>query len=408
MGAIVCRHRIERTHVTLDIPTVILVVAFIDALCGVILLSAYFMFFRGSQAALWWGASHIMLASGVIISMAGASLQSDPITATAFAFFLSTAAAQWYGTRLLTGSRTHFWLVLVGPVLIVAVNLLPVGTALPMVRGIAAGVLNLAYFIGAIYALMRPSNERLRGYLPLAILFVANVIVVGLAPFGGLGNSDGGMPPIFSLLGLIYIESHLFVLGTTIFVIAALRERKEMAERKQGSLDDLTGLPNRRGFTEMGHQLIARCSAQGKPIGVAVIDLDNFKSVNDRFGHAMGDAVLKRFALVAQGVLRSNDIIGRVGGEEFAVLLHGSDTAASFAIIERIRRSFQAEAEFIDGVPVRATLCAGVAGANTMVSLESLLKDADIALYRAKNGGRNRVQSWNMPETTDGTITRVA
>jgi diguanylate cyclase (GGDEF)-like protein len=394
--------------VTLDIPTVILVVAFIDALCGVILLSAYFMFFRGSQAALWWGASHIMLAAGVIISMAGASLQSDPVTATAFAFFLSSAAAQWYGTRLLTGSRSHLWLVLVGPILIIAVNLLPVGAALPMVRGISAGVLNLAYFISAIYALMRPSSERLRGYLPLAMLFVANVIVVGLAPFGGLGSSDGGMPPIFSLLGLIYIESHLFVLGTTIFVIAALREGKEMAERKQAARDDLTGLPNRRGFSEMGDRLIARCYAEGKPIGVAVIDLDNFKSVNDRFGHAMGDAVLKRFALVAQSALRNNDVIGRVGGEEFAMLLHGSDTVASAAIVERIRRAFQAEAEFIDGIPVRATLCAGVAGANTKVSLESLLKDADIALYRAKNSGRNRVQTLTPLETTDGPITHVA
>lgn len=393
---------------TLDIPTVILVVAFIDALCGMILLSAYFTFFRGSQAALWWGASHIMLAAGVIVSMAGASLQSDAVTATAFAFFLSSAAAQWYGTRMLTGLRSHLWLVLVGPVLIIAVNLLPVGEALPMVRGIAAGVLNLAYFLGAIYALMRPSSERLRGYLPLAMLFVANVIVVGLAPFGGLGNSDGGMPPIFSLLGFIYIESHLFVLGTTIFVIAALRERKEMAERKQASLDNLTGLPNRRGFTEMGRRLIARCYAQGKPIGVAVIDLDRFKSVNDRFGHAMGDAVLQRFALVAQSVLRNNDVIGRVGGEEFAILLHGSDMAASAAIVERIRRAFQAEAEFIDGIPVRATLCAGVAGANTKVSLESLLKDADIALYRAKNSGRNRVQTLMPLETTDGTITHVA
>lgn len=393
---------------TLDIPTVILVVAFIDALCGVILLSAYFAFFHGSQAALWWGASHIMLAAGVIMSMAGASLQSDAVTATAFAFFLSSAAAQWYGTRLLTGLRSHRWLVLGGPVLIIAVNLLPVGEALPTVRGIAAGVLNLAYFIGAIYALMRPSSERLRGYLPLAMLFVANVIVVGLAPFGGLGNSDGGMPPIFSLLGLIYIESHLFVLGTTIFVIAALRERKEMAERKQASLDSLTGLPNRRGFTEMGHRLIARCYAQGKPIGVAVIDLDSFKSVNDSFGHAMGDEVLKRFALVAQGALRNNDVIGRVGGEEFAILLHGSDMAASVATVERIRRAFQAEAEFIDGLPVRATLCAGVAGANTKVSLESLLKDADIALYRAKNSGRNRVQTLMLLAAIDGTITHVA
>ncbi len=335
-------------------------------------------------------------------------MQSDAITTAAFVVFLFTAAAQWYGTRLLTGSRGQLWLVMVGPALIIAINLLPVGEALPTLRGIAAGALNLAYFIGAIYALMRPAGEQLRGYLPLALLFMANVIVVGLAPFGGLGNSEGGLPPIFSLVGLIYLESHLFVIGTTIFVIAALRERKEMAERKQASLDDLTGLPNRRGFTEMGHRLIACCSAEGKPIGVAVIDLDSFKSVNDRFGHAMGDAVLKRFARVAQASLRTNDVIGRIGGEEFAILLHGSDPVASFAIIERIRRAFQAEAEFIEGVRVRATLCAGVAGASTMVSMESLLKDADIALYRAKNGGRNRVQTFTPLAASDGTITQIA
>lgn len=392
----------------IDIPTVILVVAAIETLCGAILIFAHFRFFRESQAALWWGASHVLLAAGVIISMAGASLQSDAVAAASFVFFLSCAAAQWYGTRLLTGSRGYLWLVLVGPVLIVAVNLLPFGAALPMVRGITAGALNLAYFIGAIHALMRPAGGRLRAYVPLALLFAANVIVVGLAPFGGLGSSDGGMPPMFSLLGLIYLESHLFVLGTTIFVIAALREGKEMAGRKQAAMDDLTGLANRRGFTEMGEKLVARCAAEGKPIGVALIDLDSFKSVNDRFGHAMGDTVLKRFALTAQRTLRTNDVIGRIGGEEFAILLCGSDVAASVAIVERIRRSFEAEAEFIEGVPVRATLCAGVSGANTMVSLDSLLKDADIALYRAKNSGRNRVETLQLSATSSGNVARVA
>lgn len=393
----------------IDIPTVILVVAFVDALCGAILVFSHLMFFRSSAAALWWGASHVLLAVGVTVSMAGASLQSDAVAAAAFAFFLTCAAFQWYGTRLLTGIRGRLWLVLVGPVLILAVNLLPVGGALPMVRGITAGILNLAYFLGAIYALLRPADgERLRAYLPLVLLFAANVIVVGLAPFGGLGGSDGGMPPLFSLVGLIYIESHLFVLGTTIFVIAALRERQEVAERRHAAMDDLTGLANRRGFTERGERLIARCVAEGKPIGVAVVDLDSFKSVNDRFGHAVGDAVLQLFAEVALKNLRQKDVLARVGGEEFAILLHGSDTAASLAIVERIRRAFQAEAEFVGGVSVGATLCAGVAGANTMVSLESLLKDADIALYRAKNHGRNRVETLLSTAASGSNVASVA
>ncbi|WP_169196732.1 hypothetical protein [Devosia sp. MC1541] len=105
---------------SLDIPTVILVVAFIDAICGVILLAAYLMFARTSQAPLWWGGVPYHAGGGVIISMAGANLRSDAITTGAFVVFLFTAAAQWYGTRLLTGSCGQLWLVMVGPALIIA------------------------------------------------------------------------------------------------------------------------------------------------------------------------------------------------------------------------------------------------------------------------------------------------
>lgn len=391
----------------IDIPTIVLAVSFLQLLCGAALLYAFFAY-RDAPAAAWWGVSHMVLAAGVLISMLGASTGADWITASAFVFFLSCAAMQWHGTRLLTGASGNLPLLVAGPVLIAAVNLLPVGEALPIVRGISAAVLNVSYFTASFLLLMRPRGERLRAYVPLAILFVANIIAMVLAPFGGLGGTEAGLPPLLSLPGLLHMEAQLFVLGTTIFVIAALRERKELTERKASSIDTLTGLANRRGFFESGEALIAKCTAEAKPVGVIAIDLDHFKGINDSFGHAAGDAVLRLFAQVARRSLKANDLVGRIGGEEFAALLYGSDAEATFAVAERIRKAFQAEAEFVDGTPVKATLCAGVAGADAAVSLDSLLKDADIALYRAKQNGRNRVEGLQAPMPAPGRIARVA
>src|SRR5690606_11223763 len=110
----------------------------------------------------------------------------------------------------------------------------------------------------------------------------------------------------------------------------------------------------------------------------------------------------------ARKSLKANDLVARIGGEEFAALLHGSDIEATFAVAERMRKAFQAEAAFVEGQPVKATLCAGVAGTSAAVSLDSLMKDADIALYRAKQNGRNRVEGPQMPAAGPGRIARVA
>jgi diguanylate cyclase (GGDEF)-like protein len=290
-----------------------------------------------------------------------------------------------------------------------AVNLLPVGDALPMVRGMTAGVLNLTYFGGALYVLLRPPSERLTAYGPLAALYVLNIIAIGLAPFGGLGSSEAGLPELLSLTGLLHVAGQIFVIGTTIFVIAALRERKEVAERQAGNIDSLTGLPNRRSFFEDGNRLVARCAGDGTPFSVVVVDLDRFKQVNDRFGHATGDAVLRLFAEIMRKSLRVNDRVGRLGGEEFAIVLCGSGAEAALAIAERMRRSFEEAARYVEGEQVMSTFSAGVATSATGASLEMLLKEADAALYQAKDNGRNRVECVRDPLPPDPSrIARVA
>ncbi len=390
---------------SIDIPTMTVTVAFIEMMCGGLLIATYF-YYRDEPAALWWGVSHMLLATGVGLSTAGGITGADWITAVGFVVFLSCAAIQWHGTRLLTGARPYLPLVFVGPVLVAAVNLLPVGDSLPMVRGMAAAVLNVTYFGGAVYILLRPPGDSLAAYKPLAVLFVANIVALGLAPFGGLGGTEGGLPQLFSIVGFLYVEAAIFVLGTTIFVVAAVRERKEVLNRSAATTDELTGLANRRSFFELGEKLVARSRIDGTPYSVLMIDLDGFKSINDRLGHSSGDDVLRKFAETARNAFRPNDILGRVGGEEFSVILPGSGVEASMAIAERLRKAFEEAAEFVDGAPVRATLSVGVAASTIGASLESLMKEADSALYAAKQNGRNRVE--RLHDALPPTPTRIA
>lgn len=390
-----------------DIPTAVLMAALLNLFSGALLTYA-FLYYKDAPAALWWGISHIILGIGVLASMTGASTGLDWITAIAFVIFLTCAAVQWHGTRLLVGARSYLPLTLVGPSVIAAVNFLPVGDAVPLVRGMVAMIMNIAYFAGALYVLVRPPSDRLKAYLPLAVLFVANIVAMMLAPFGGLGSNEAGLPPLLSLPGILHIEAQLFVLGTTIFVIAALRERNEQTQKKAAGTDALTGLANRAGFFELGSRLVARCLAEGTPFAVVAIDLDRFKSINDNHGHATGDAVLQSFATVARRSMRPNDVLGRIGGEEFVVLLHGSGMEAAVAIAERMRKSLQQAAEFVDGKRVGATMSAGVATSASSTSLEAVLKEADTALYRAKQNGRNRVEAADDSNSGQTAVVRVA
>jgi len=131
---------------------------------------------------------------------------------------------------------------------------------------------------------------------------------------------------------------------------------------------------------------------QAEDFSLVVFDLDRFKSINDGFGHAVGDAVLRRFGQTVHTMLRADDTLGRIGGEEFVLLLPKTDIANSIQIAERVRAAFEAEGKVVDGVAVGATVSAGVATARPDSTVQSLLIAADAGLYEAKACGRNRVE----------------
>ena len=161
---------------------------------------------------------------------------------------------------------------------------------------------------------------------------------------------------------------------------------------RQAHQDPLTGLPNRRAFEERAVAEVARMQG-GAALSLAVLDIDHFKRVNDERSHAVGDAVLRRFAQVAGEACRPGDFIARHGGEEFVLLLPGLPLEAALALCERLRAAVQASdlIEVAQGLPV--TVSIGVVEGQGRGDLDALMQAADAALYRAKNAGRNRVES---------------
>ena len=191
-------------------------------------------------------------------------------------------------------------------------------------------------------------------------------------------------------LGLLALT---VLLATAAFTAAVARtsERQRMLARRES----LTGCFNRRAFYELFDREVDRSRRLGEGLALLFIDLDHFKAVNDRFGHAAGDRVLQQFAMRLQGAVRETDLLARWGGEEFLVLLPHTDPAAARALAERVRRTI-AERPFPDTGgqgPVAVTVSVGTAGTTAFpIEPDVLLAAANEACRRAKAGGRNRIE----------------
>ncbi|ASP76427.1 GGDEF domain-containing protein (plasmid) [Sinorhizobium meliloti] len=188
------------------------------------------------------------------------------------------------------------------------------------------------------------------------------------------------------------LQFSLAVLGAALALALLTVTAADIIEnlRRERSLDPLTGLLNRRGFDEIavGHLQTSRTW----PVSLIAIDIDHFKKINDSFGHAAGDAVLKTFSRLLLATARQVDVCGRFGGEEFLVLMPNCDGVGAQAVAERLRTKIRMTA--FDGLPVnwRATISIGVTEARRGELLSDLITRADEALYHAKRSGRDRVR----------------
>lgn len=191
------------------------------------------------------------------------------------------------------------------------------------------------------------------------------------------------------------------VLDNTGHIIGLLPTAVDITERKhledelnrQAHLDYLTGLPNRRSFMEQAEVELSRTLRYENTLSFLMLDIDNFKQINDAYGHQAGDLVLKKLAMIFQEVLRNIDITGRLGGEEFAVILPETNIEKASEVAERLREVISLTAVSLPaGFDIHFTVSIGISALlEKKTNVEALLNEADKALYKAKQSGRNKV-----------------
>ena len=201
-----------------------------------------------------------------------------------------------------------------------------------------------------------------------------------------------------------YIAMSMFV----IFMLAS-----DLSEEMKGIAirDHLTGLLNRRGFNESGDRAYAFASRNKTPLSIIMTDIDRFKFINDKFGHAAGDVALRHFAQLITESRRGEDIVARVGGEEFALLLPGTDLRDAMAIADQLCNKIGSTPLEITGTELPMTSSFGVAAITEKdKSLDDVVRRADRALYRSKRAGRNQVdlESSQLMRAADGTLVPVS
>ncbi|MFD1625817.1 diguanylate cyclase [Azospirillum griseum] len=206
----------------------------------------------------------------------------------------------------------------------------------------------------------------------------------------GLTRDGREFPAEVSIAKMRHAHGRIY---TAVIRDVSERKRVETELRRMATTDPLTGLHNRRRFWELAEVEIARLRRYGRPVSVLMLDIDRFKTINDRFGHAVGDQALCALAAVCQAEVRDTDHIGRLGGEEFAIILPETDLPAAREVAERLRQRLAAtDIPCLDGV-LRMTVSVGVTLCRDGdVTIERALVRADRALYTAKANGRNRVE----------------
>ena len=377
----------------LDVPTLMVAGAFLSLLSGLLLIGAWYQF-KEMSPVLWWASADLVMAVGIILLAVGGSRSSHTVLGFAFLALTISSILILVSVWLFCGGTLNHPILLLPPVLLLLSTALPRTAVVQDPFGATCNAIEAACLLAGAYLMAFRNPQQIRSRWSLAIILVVHACAIGLQLVANLDIVGQAlyMPAVSTLFGVIHFEAMIFLIGSTIFVVMAMREADEIGLRSAADTDALTGLPNRRSFMDKAQRILDRCRHDATPVAVIIFDLDHFKSINDTFGHALGDRTLQLFAEVCRKAMRPNDAVARIGGEEFAAVLTGSGIEAGVAMAERIRKAFGQAAFAIEDREVNSTLSAGVTTCESGCDLQDLLKQADAALYRAKMAGRNRVE----------------
>ncbi|MDQ8726099.1 GGDEF domain-containing protein [Bradyrhizobium sp. LHD-71] len=373
---------------SLDISTLYLVASLVAVMLGGLLL----FFWRQERipALGWWSAAYIL--GGVTVAVTALAGTLIPPAAEVVLTMVGFVACGlvWNAARVFHGRATSWPGILAGAAVWAGVGFgLPGPSSLRVIIGTA---IVAGYAAITANELWSERRKTLKSRWPaVAIPAMHGGVLMLPILLGDVLRSGGVLDVRSGWVAAFAIEIVLYAVGTVFIIFMLVSERAVKAHKTAASIDPLTGLFNRRGFAELTSRMIEREEAAGRPVTVLIFDIDHFKAVNDRFGHPAGDEILKLFANVLVHTLRITDIVGRVGGEEFAAMLPCSVEDAATAA-ERVRAVFANAGVQVDETPLATSVSIGVAGGPPGTGFSALLAAADTALYRAKRGGRNRVE----------------
>jgi diguanylate cyclase (GGDEF)-like protein len=377
--------------ITLDVTTLFLVATCVTGLLGLLLL---FAFVKNRIAALaWWGAAYL-IGGLAIAAWSLEGLISPPLpTGIANALLFVACGTMWNAARVFHG-RPVLLSALIGGAATWLIACAFVDLAQwPAGRIVLSSIIVAAYTFATTAELWRERRKTLRRRWPAIFVPMLHAAVLLFPiPLASLLPADRGTLMVSSgWVALFVLETMLYAVGTAFIVLVLATERTMRLHKDAAMTDELTGLLNRRGVLAAAQGLIAQRARKGEPISALMFDLDHFKSINDTFGHAIGDKALQLFAATASISMRTTDIVGRFGGEEFVALIPGNISDAR-VVAERVRKAFQAAGATVAGCDLNATVSVGAASGEAGTDIIALLATADAALYRAKASGRNRVE----------------
>src|ERR1700730_4049956 len=375
--------------IALDVTTLFVVATCVTGLLGLLLL---FAFAKNRIPALaWWGAAYLVGGCSVAAWSLEGRVSTPRPTGPANALLFIACGMMWNAARVFHGRPVLASALIGGAAAWLFACSFTDFAQWPAARIVLSSLIVASYTFPTTAELWRARRKSLRRRWPAILVpMLHGAVFLFPIPLASLLPEDHGTLSS-GWVALFVLETMLYAVGTAFIVLVLVTERTMRIHKDAAVTDELTGLLNRRGVLQAAQGLITQQAQKDAPVSALMFDLDHFKSINDKFGHAVGDKALHLFAATASVSMRPSDIVGRFGGEEFVALLPGN-IADARVVAERVRRAFETAGVTVAGCDLGATVSVGAASGQPGTDIVALLAAADAALYRAKANGRNRVE----------------
>ncbi|KAB1075759.1 GGDEF domain-containing protein [Methylobacterium planeticum] len=374
----------------LDTPTLLLVTVVVTFMVGTLFLLSWGQA-RRTHALAIWGVAHLGGACASALLALRGVIPDWASIGVANTVMIGAYGLIWSGVRAFEGRRLRLDIALSGGALWGLLCLVPAFYGSMAARVILASAIAGGFCAAGALDVWRGRAEALVSRYPAIVLLGAYAVLywvrVPLALVAPLPSAGAVMDSPW--LAILCFGGMLFTVAIAFTFMALTKERAEREQRQAADTDPLTGIASRRAFVAAAEALLAD---PDRPVSLLLFDLDHFKSINDAYGHAVGDGVLVGFCCTAQALLPPGALLGRMGGEEFACVIpdHGPEAALARATLVRGALAHLA----VPALPrLRVGTSVGVATSEASGrDFDTLLRRADDALYRAKRNGRNRVE----------------